>query len=579
MQRFLVLVALATGLIPHAYAQTYPGQFPANTVYGNSGGSTAAPTPGQVVNTQLSNMATHTAKCNSTSGAGSPQDCNYPVFNVKDPAYGALCNGSNDDSTAINAAATAANTAGGGIVLFPNGVCIGENIVIYPNTIYQGQGRGATTIRGAAGTTTAVFITQNFATLTGTNTYAGPSKWSLRDMTVDGNLRTGTADDIDIYGPDYILENIDVINSNGRGIYSEFAVVAGSCPTLSACLESRWVNVKVANCSETGIQFFGPHDTQFTNILVFNTNNINSSSFAGFFIGQSATASAVASVLHDVHVYGNNGWGIIVQTPIYISGVQAENNNLTGTITGGGMIVNNTNGWVRGHGFYAFGNVGTGLSLQTTGSQISTINSSGNTGVSSDGVYVNAGSNVLSNVIANSNGRDGLFLDTSAGANTIDGIQLFSNTANGIFWGSGVNNTQVINAQTFSNVNGVNFGGSAQQVILTGSLNQDTTIGLNLGTSVTKSIIDIIVNKGAGSSWSGTIATNSVRIVSTGNDSVSTIAPTNTVANLPTCNAALQGAVSYVTNNNTATAFLGATTTGGATITPVFCNGSAWVQG
>lgn len=41
MIRLLVLVALATGLIPHAWAQTYPGQFPSGTTYGNSTGSAA----------------------------------------------------------------------------------------------------------------------------------------------------------------------------------------------------------------------------------------------------------------------------------------------------------------------------------------------------------------------------------------------------------------------------------------------------------------------------------------------------------------------------------------------------------
>jgi hypothetical protein len=145
------------------------------------------------------------------------------------------------------------------------------------------------------------------------------------------------------------------------------------------------------------------------------------------------------------------------------------------------------------------------------------VNASSNTGTSSDGVYINAGNNVLSNVTVSGNGRNGLFLDSSAGADTITGIQAYQNVTNGVFWGSGANNTQVINLQTFGNANGVEFGGNAQQIILTGSLNQDTATEVAFGSSVTKSVIDLVVNPvGGGGTWSGTIAGNTVRIVSTG---------------------------------------------------------------
>jgi len=58
------------------------------------------------------------------------------------------------------------------------------------------------------------------------------------------------------------------------------------------------------------------------------------------------------------------------------------------------------------------------------------------------------------------------------------------------------------------------------------------------------------------------------------------ITPT-VVTSLPTCNAALDGARAYVTNNNTAPAWQGAVTAGGTNRTPVYCDGnaSAWKQG
>lgn len=51
-----------------------------------------------------------------------------------------------------------------------------------------------------------------------------------------------------------------------------------------------------------------------------------------------------------------------------------------------------------------------------------------------------------------------------------------------------------------------------------------------------------------------------------------------TVANLPVCNASLQGARYFVTDQNTAVAYHGAVTGGGANKQGVQCDGSAWYQ-
>jgi hypothetical protein len=55
--------------------------------------------------------------------------------------------------------------------------------------------------------------------------------------------------------------------------------------------------------------------------------------------------------------------------------------------------------------------------------------------------------------------------------------------------------------------------------------------------------------------------------------------PPSTIAALPTCNAALEGARGTVTNGQTTPTFLGAVSTTGAVVAPVFCNGAAWVYG
>ncbi len=75
-----------------------------------------------------------------TFNAGSFLDKGNEVFNVK--AYGAVGNGSTDDSTAVAAAITALNLAGGGILLFPHGgnYVLTPEITISSNTHIINQG-------------------------------------------------------------------------------------------------------------------------------------------------------------------------------------------------------------------------------------------------------------------------------------------------------------------------------------------------------------------------------------------------------------------------------------------------------
>jgi len=61
------------------------------------------------------------------------------VFNVKD--YGAVGNGVTNDTTSINAAVSAALTAGGGVVYFPHGTYIASGLLIRPRVTYRGADR------------------------------------------------------------------------------------------------------------------------------------------------------------------------------------------------------------------------------------------------------------------------------------------------------------------------------------------------------------------------------------------------------------------------------------------------------
>lgn len=80
-------------------------------------------------------------------------------FNVKAASYGAIGDGSTDDTTAIAAAITAASAAGGGTVYFPKGTYkITTTLAVPAGVSFLGSGAGASSIScGAAITYTATF--------------------------------------------------------------------------------------------------------------------------------------------------------------------------------------------------------------------------------------------------------------------------------------------------------------------------------------------------------------------------------------------------------------------------------------
>jgi hypothetical protein len=78
-------------------------------------------------------------------------------FDVTDPAYGAVFDGVTDDTSAIQDALDACNSAGGGAVDMPNGTAIiSEPLIVYSNVTLRGQGMNVTILKTSANASTAV---------------------------------------------------------------------------------------------------------------------------------------------------------------------------------------------------------------------------------------------------------------------------------------------------------------------------------------------------------------------------------------------------------------------------------------
>lgn len=264
-------------------------------------------------------------------------------------SFGALCNGSNNDATAIQNAINATATAGG-VVYFPAGVCVsGSTITLPSGVILKGFGRFVTKIQASASLASsgALVQTANFGG-SGCNAsgYAScPSEFGVEDMTLDGNGYTvgprGTATSgavLSIRGNRYLIHNVDVVNSPYDGIYSEMAGGVASPPFSGVSCSGSPVYcnygnaasydaVRPNNNANNGLTFYGPPDSQFNQLIPFYNGNY------GAIFGCINGGCGTNAYLTDFHAWHNSSWGLEVETLLQGSDVQSESNQ------GGGIRI------------------------------------------------------------------------------------------------------------------------------------------------------------------------------------------------------------------------------------------------
>jgi len=176
------------------------------------------------------------------------------VFNVK--AYGALGNGSTDDSTAIQAAITAAAAAGTSTqaaqVYFPHStanyeVCGATQISLASNVYLVGE-RG-TTIQACSSLVVSANIiqTSNWSTAKGTTSYpaTGPSNFGMFGIRIDGNTAgRGTMS--------YFVTNPLTPQSASASMSTSTASFAPSTGSFSVTGLAAGMLLSVENCSVSG---------------------------------------------------------------------------------------------------------------------------------------------------------------------------------------------------------------------------------------------------------------------------------------------------------------------------------------
>ncbi len=171
---------------------------------------------------------------------------NTLVFNVKD--YGALGDNSTNDTTSIQAAFDAAETSGGGVVFFPEGVYVSDPLYAGEKVSVLGAGQTASVIKRRPTTTsnTDSIGNLNFHGTSG-NELIG---FFVKDIGIDGNksnITIGTADPYDVEGISlkfcwqFTIDNVRVTNAYSDGI------------DLDDCLDGLVTNSTALDCGGSGI--------------------------------------------------------------------------------------------------------------------------------------------------------------------------------------------------------------------------------------------------------------------------------------------------------------------------------------
>jgi hypothetical protein len=240
--------------------------------------------------------------------------------------WGCKMNGAaGTDAARLNAAIAWVNSIGGGVIELGEGVLVAEEtIVLYSFVQLRGAGQGATIIEAAPATTFDVVQTYDFAALTGSNTSAGPYKWGLYDLSIDGNAanRTGTttARCIAIYGYDFDVHRCNFYNSPGDNWYSEWSSLA-AVPVAGGGdgMEARVSNCKFFDSANgNGMKWSGPHDSMIDKCLFF----LNA--LCGYW--QTGAGSAAIRV-GMIHAYGNKSIaGLQFDTQVDAHDIVSESN-------------------------------------------------------------------------------------------------------------------------------------------------------------------------------------------------------------------------------------------------------------
>lgn len=326
-------------------------------LHGNAAG---APSFGAVVtndiannavdNTKLAQMAANTAKCNPTTSTANATDCKFPTINANDAAYGAVCNGTGDDSTAFNNA-IAALPVTGGVVEFSGNCRVTNPIIIGNGTNAAASTRYGVYLRGIGIVGNPVFpgytasagpkITYAGSGVSGVIQVNGPLQgYGIQNVQIDCGSVASTFG-INVTSASYGDNRNVVLQNCIRGIVSTTHALFGSF-TNTDSIHTSWYNVTVnipATAGSMGILLTG---------TASGNSNTDYNNFYNTHISGPTSAVAVTGILlqstdtvhfYQTHLSGFNASATCIQMDYSVANSFPSTTRFIGLDTG-----NNCNG-------------------------------------------------------------------------------------------------------------------------------------------------------------------------------------------------------------------------------------------
>lgn len=212
--------------------------------------------------------------------------------------------GAKGDGVTVNTAAFTAALVMSKAIFVPIGVFVAQ--VTLPNgSMIEGEHRDRSVIKSPPGDRATAILGVEAYDLFGTSTFdinRGANNTVIRNLTVDGNREniTISGDGIAIWGYGTTIESVRVKNCRSRGIHTEWT--DGAVP-----MEGHFRDIVIDTVGGHGWAFFGPHDSNFTDIVIVDAGQNENKLYHGLTSGSGGGASSGNGRFFNTHIWHRSG--------------------------------------------------------------------------------------------------------------------------------------------------------------------------------------------------------------------------------------------------------------------------------